>query len=272
MHRNYSMKAALAAQLGGCLVVTVLVVTVARLGGANLLGAPLLLAMLQGGIAAIIALRQQAPRWWLTIHLAFVPLAVLVHGLEIEPAWFLVILVLLLLIFWRTDQSRVPLYLTNRTTAEALLNLIPPRPCRVIDLGCGEGGVLRLLAQARPDCHFVGIEHAPLTCLVAKVRNFHLPNVVIRRGDFWEEPLQAYQLVYAFLSPAPMPQLWKKVAIEMGSGTTFISNSFQVPGIRAHKVIEITDRRSTQLYLYIPPDKTGDSVAFPSIPATGNQE
>jgi SAM-dependent methyltransferase len=255
MHREYSIKGALTAQLGSTLLVVALAFAIARLG-----------------IAAIIALRQKAPRWWLTIHLAFAPLAVLVHGLEIEPAWFLTIFIVLLLVFWRTDKSRVPLYLTNHTTAEALAKLIPPGPCRVIDLGCGEGGVLRLLAQARPDCQFVGIEHAPLTCLAAKLRNFYLPNVAIRHGDFWEEPLQAYQLIYAFLSPAPMPRLWKKMAVEIRAGAMFISNSFPVPGIRTHKVIEIADRRATQLYLYLPPDKTGDSVAFPSIPVPGNQE
>lgn len=270
--RHYPLRSALTAQLGSTLLVVALAFAIARLGSANLLGAPLLLAMLQGGIAAIIALRQKAPRWWLTIHLAFAPLAVLVHGLEIEPAWFLAIFIVLLLVFWRTDKSRVPLYLTNRTTAEALARLIPPGTCRVIDLGCGEGGVLQLLARTRPDCHFVGIEHAPLTCLVAKIRNLHQNNVVIRQGDFWEEPLQAYQLIYAFLSPAPMPRLWKKVAVEMRSDAMFISNSFPVPGIRTHKVIEIADRRATQLYLYLPPDKTGDSVAFPSIPIPGNQE
>jgi SAM-dependent methyltransferase len=163
----------------------------------------------------MIARRQRAPLWWQAIHLGFAPLAVAVHGLAIDPLWFLAGFILLFLVFWRTDQSRVPLYLTNRSTAATLAEQLPPTPCRVLDLGCGDGGLLRRLAKARPDCRFVGIEHAPLTWLAARLRTLGLANVVVRRDDFWDEPLSSYGLVYAFLSPVPMPRLWAKARAEM---------------------------------------------------------
>ena len=31
-------------------------------------------------------------------------------------------------------------------------------------------------------------------------------NLKIRRGDFWRQPLDNFDVVYAFLSPAPMPR------------------------------------------------------------------
>ncbi len=236
---------------------------------------PYILALLQGGIAAMISLRQRVPPWWLLIHLAFAPLAVAVQRLDIAPGWFLVVFVLLLLVFWRTDKSRVPLYLSNRTTAAALLKLLPTTPIKVLDLGCGDGGLLCRLAKARPDCRFSGIEHAPLPWLVARLRAIGLPNVTIRRGDFWQEPLGDYGLIYAFLSPAPMPRLWEKACSELKNGAVLVSNSFAVPDVAANSTIAVADRRATRLYLYRVPrgtDKDGDSAAFPAIPRPANQE
>ena len=246
------LRHALLAQLGGLAVVAVLVAALSRIAHVEPRGIALALAMLQGGIAAMISLRQDTPRWWLVIHLVFAPLAVVVHGLELSPGWFLAGFVLLLLVFWRTDRSRVPLYLTNRATAGALLKLLPARPVRLIDLGCGDGGLLRRLARARPDCSFVGIEHAPLPWLLARLRTAGLPNVSVRRGDFWNEPLGAYDFVYAFLSPAPMPQLWAKACGEMSPPASLVSNSFAVPGVDPSAVVGVNDRRGTRLYRYFP--------------------
>jgi len=269
------LRAALIAQLGGLAAVLLFVFAMARLTQMNLWQIPLVLAMLQGGIAALIAFRRHAPRWWLPIHLGFVPLVVIVQALDIPPIWFLAAFVLLLLVFWRTDKSRVPLYLTNRDTARALLKLLPTAPGRIIDLGCGDGGLLRRLALARPDCHFSGIEHAPLTWLVARLRMLGLNNASVRHGDFWHESLEPYDLVYAFLSPAPMPRLWEKACAEMGTGALLVSNSFTVPDVLPAASVAVGDRRATHLYLYQPScqtDKGGDSAAFPIIPRASDQE
>lgn len=230
----------------------VLVIGLAQLSTVDFLQIPFLLALMQGGVAAMISLRLRAPNWWQPIHLAFMPLVVAVQRLEIAPGWFLAAFVLLLLVFWRTDKSRVPLYLTNATTADTLLKLLPPTPCNVIDLGCGEGGLLRRLATARPDCRFTGIEHAPLTWLLAKLRSLGRPNLTIRRGDLWQEPLQGYDLVYAFLSPAPMLELWSKARAEMAPDALLVSNSFEVPGIEPADTVAVADRRNTRLFLYHP--------------------
>lgn len=275
---DYRPVHALLAQLGGLAVTLALAALVRPLTKASLGEISLLLAMLQGGIATMIALRQGAPRWWLPIHLAFAPLLVLVHGLRLPPAVFLAGFALLLLVFWRTDKSRVPLFLSSEATARALLDLLPAAPCRVIDLGCGDGGLLARLARARPDCRFAGIEHAPLPWLVARLRAAGLANVVLRYGDFWQENLAAYDLVYAFLSPAPMPRLWGRAAAELGPDALLVSNSFAVPGVAAEKTIPVADRRATRLHLYRPGrptgvgDKAGDSAAFPAIPGPADRE
>lgn len=252
LREHAPLRLALLAQLGGAGLVFLLVLGLARFSQVDFLKVPLLLALLQGGMAAMIAQRQRAPRWWLPIHLGFLPLAVFVHNLDIAPGWFLAGFALLLLIFWRTDRSRVPLYLSNAATAQALLSIIPAQACRVIDLGCGEGGLLRQLAEARPDCRFVGIEHAPLTWLLARLRTHDKPNLSIRYGNFWNEPLGGYAVIYAFLSPAPMPRLWIKACAETTPAALLVSNSFAVEGVEPETTITVDDRRQTRLFLYRP--------------------
>ena len=210
------------------------------------------MAAVQGLCAALISHLLRGPVWWLPIHLGFMPLAVLALGLGL-PSWiWLAGFVLLLLIFWRTDRSRVPLYLTNARASEALAGLLPAAPIAVIDLGCGDGGLLRRLARTRPDCRFFGVEHSPLTWALAWLRCRRLPNVEIRFGDFWSHPLGGYALVYAFLSPFPMQRLWTKAKAEMKADALLVSNSFAVPGIQPENTVEVADRRRTRLYCYRP--------------------
>ena len=211
---------------------------------------PLAMAGLQGFCAAVVSQLLHGPAWWLPIHLGFMPLAILSLGLGL-PSWiWLAGFVLLLLTFWRTDRSRVPLYLTNSLSADALATLLSPMPATLIDLGCGDGGLLRRLAKARPECRFVGYEHAPLPFAWAKISCRSLPNVEIRYGDFWSHPLAGYDLVYAFLSPEPMPRLWDKARAEMKPGALLVSNSFVVPRVESTKTIDVADGRHTRLHCY----------------------
>ena len=262
---TYPLRHALLAQLGGFALVALLIVAMRRYSPADPAAVALGFAMLQGGIAAIIAHRQEAPLWWLAIHLGFAPLLLLASRFDIAPGWFLAGFLFLLLLFWRTDKSRVPLFLSNRQTSDALVSLLPSEPCHVLDAGCGDGGLLRRLARARPDCEFVGIEHAPLPWLLAKLRTVGLANVTVRLGDFWFEPFGDYSVVYAFLSPAPMPRLWQKARAELRPHARLVSNSFAVPDVPPFRTVRVADRRGTRLFVYLP-DKAPDSAVFPAIP------
>lgn len=213
---------------------------------------PLVWASIQGVCAALVSHRLEAPPWWLPIHLVFMPLAISLNGLNLPSFIYLVVFAVLLLVFWRTDRSQVPLYLSNAATAEAVVALLPAASCNIIDLGCGNGRLLKRLAQLRPDCRFVGTEHAPLPWLWAKLINLDQRNCQIKLGDFWHQDLGAFDIVYAFLSPAPMSRLWIKARKEMRLGALLISNSFPVSEVAAELTIQVADRRATRLYCYRP--------------------
>ncbi len=241
---------------------TALRALVAQISGAGLalaviglwpatLDRPLALAAGQGVAAALAAHLLGAERWWLPIHLAFAPALVAASGLALAPGWYLAGFVLLALVYWSTFRSRVPLYLSNAATAEALLALLPrDEGLRVVDLGAGTGALLRRLAAARPDARFLGIEHAPLPWLLARLATRGRANCTVARGDFWRHGLADCDVAYAFLSPVPMARLWEKARAEMRPGTLLVSNGFPVPAVAPGRLIEVGDGRRTRLYCY----------------------
>lgn len=204
-----------------------------------------------GAVALLIATLTRQPWWWRIIHAIFTPLAWVVTLLAIDPGWFLLLAILLLLVYRGALSGQVPLYLSNADTAAALVELTADRPqLRFLDLGAGIGSIVRPLAIARPEASFTGIENAPATWLAGRLRTAGLQNCQWIWGDIWKAKLAGYDVVYAFLSPAPMPALWEKVIKEMPPGSLFISNSFPVPEIEANAIVDLEDARGTRLYCY----------------------
>ncbi|WP_454457275.1 class I SAM-dependent methyltransferase [Thauera phenylacetica] len=204
----------------------------------------------QAVVAATVAAGLRSARWWLPIHLGFLPLAVLAQGAGIHPGWYLGGFVTLVLVYWTSFRTQVPLYLSNAATAAAVAKLLPDGPARMLDIGAGTGALLRPLAQARPDCRFTGVELAPATWAIGRLLLRGHANVEWQRGDLFAPDWSGYDLVYAFLSPVPMPAVWAKAIAEMRPGSLLVSNSFEVPGHEADAVIEVGDRRGTRLFLY----------------------
>lgn len=238
---------ALAAQL----LAWVLVVAGCIAFGQQPLSSSLPLAAAQGVTAAGMGMLLRSERWWVAIHLVFSPAVFLALRFDLPPGFYLAVLAGLTFVFWTTFRGEVPLFLSSRAAAEALLDLLPPRPgLRVIDLGAGTGGLLRRLAQARPDAHFTGIEHAPLPYLAARLNAGGLANLAVRRGNLWREPLGEEDVVYVFLSPRVMPRLWQKARAEMRPGSLLVSSSFPVQNVAPERMVAVADRRGATLYCY----------------------
>lgn len=170
------------------------------------------------------------------------------------PSWFyLSIFAVIFLFYTNTLTERVPLYLSNRTTWAALVQMVDEQPIAhshrpaFIDLGCGLGGTLSHLARAKPDWDIVGVESAPGPYLIAKARTAFLPNAQVRFQSLWKVDLGAFDVAYAFLSPAPMARLQAKAAQEMRPGARFISNSFWADDQPFDGEVELNDNRSTRL-------------------------
>jgi hypothetical protein len=235
---------ALGAQIAAVLGVAALVLA-GRASGWPL--SPPLTVLLVGLAAAAISRLIGLPSWWQLIGLGFAPLLVLALRVDIAPAWFLAGFVLLALTSFGAIRSRVPLYLSSARAAEELAARLPERG-RLLDLGCGLGGPLARVHTARPDANLLGVEAAPLNWLIARLRL--AGRAGIRLGDLWSADLSGHDVVYAYLSPAPMKRLWDKAKSEMRSGSLFISNSFAVPGVEPDEVVELHDLTHARLLIW----------------------
>lgn len=235
---------------------------------ASLSPGPLVFALLSGALAAALSHAAGLARWWLLIQLLFAPALVLMLKLHIPSGFFLAAFLLMLVVYWSTFRSQVPLYLSSHRVWETLEELLPPaelsraaglsRPDATgkhftfMDIGSGMGGVLTHLASARPDGRYFGVENAPLPYLLSQLRiklgNY--ANCQVQWGSMWSCDLAPYDVVFAYLSPVPMAQLWHKVKQEMRPGTLFVSNSFAVPEHPPQYSITLDDMHHSTLHIW----------------------
>lgn len=217
-----------------------------------LLGISWVVLVLTPVIAVLLAWRLRQPIWWWWIHGLFVPLVFAALAIQLPSYSYLLAFLVAWAVFGRVDKSRVPLYLSNTTALQALTQRLP-HGAKVADVGAGVGTVVRYLSR-RPDLQLTGIEHAWLPWLVAWLRcRFLRPRPRLLRRDLLRVSLADFDVVYAFLSPAMMPALWQKAQGEMKSGSLLISNSFDIPGVPPHEIIDLHDWKGARLYLWLMP-------------------
>ena len=209
-------------------------------------------ALLVGALAALLSAALRLPRWWWWLQALFMPAVVAANALQL-PYWvYAAGLGALLLVYGAVFRTGVPLFLSSHAAAERLVAWLPDdgSVLRVIDLGSGTGRMMRDLARLRPHWRVDGVEQALLPWWLSRIAIHGMANARVWRGDFWQQPLEDYDVIYAFLSPVPMPTLWTHVQGQRQRPGWLVSNSFPMPGRAADSVLEVDDRRHTRLYCY----------------------
>lgn len=193
---------------------------------------------------------------WQLLNLALPPAAVAFLTIGV-PTWLLAVgVVLSLIIYLPTFWTHVPFYPTSRLMYEEVLKRLPTeREFTFIDLGSGYGSMIGYLAKERPQGRFFGAEIAPLPYLVSRIRFLGATNgPKILFKSFWKIDLGAFDFIYAFLAPGPMPALWGKVTSENRAHQVFMTNTFRVDA-PADETVEVRDTRHCVLYLHKLPRK-----------------
>lgn len=222
----------------------------------------------QGFLAALGArLLGLGPGWW--AFQVLLPVALAWQLARALPPWVWPTLFLgLALIYGGGILTRVPLYLSRRPAWEALAEILEGEKAeQFADLGAGLGDPSCFLAQRFPGLPITGVEASPLTWLMAWLRSLGHPNLRLRLGSLWSLPLAPFQVVHAFLSPAPMPRLWAKACAEMRPGTLLVSHTFEIPGVAWEARLPLPGRPGAALLLYRIPSRDENQVARP--PAEG---
>lgn len=210
-------------------------------------------SLLTGVLAASLSRLAGQARWWLFIQLAFASALAFMLAVHLPPLFYLVAFVLLVFVYWSTFRSQVPLYLSSEKVWRALESLLPQatgQGFRFIDIGSGLGGVLAHLSAARPDGHYAGVENAPLPYLASWLRLRTRPNCTVKWGSLWDTDLSQYDVVFAYLSPVPMAELWEKARREMRPGSLFISNTFAIPEYPPQQTLQVDDLHKSSLFVW----------------------
>jgi hypothetical protein len=202
-------------------------------------------------------------------------LAVGLASLLQAPAWlWAAALALSLLVFGGgLTGQRAPLYLTQDRALAAILDCLPENlEGACLDIGAGLGSFILRIAPLRPQLKFEGIERSPLVCLIADVRCCMAGAGRVRFGDLWRSSLGDYQVVYAFLSPEAMEDLWHKACAEMPAGSWLVVNAFPVPQVVASRTARYGEGPSDCVYGYrLPGPRAGREAPAaaprPSTPA-----
>ena len=217
---------------------------------------PFLFALMCGALAASLSRMADLARWWLLIQFLFAPALVLMLSLELPPNFFLFAFLILLAVYWSTFRTQVPLYLSSRKIWQAMELLLPrPTPDKnftFMDLGSGIGGILTHLAEMRPDGRYHGVEAAPLPFVWSwlRIKSGNYRNCKVHWGNLWNCDLSQYDVVFAYLSPVPMDELWQKARREMRPGAVFISNTFAVIDHPPQQTFSVDDLHRSTLYIW----------------------
>ena len=190
------------------------------------------------------------PKWFFIISILF-PLFIFTafSYIHVSSGVYGLLFLFFALTFSHTLKERVPLYLTNKKTNEALIKIIEEKKVHsFLDLGSGLGGVVRAMATTK--INSVGVESAPLLWAFSSLLSSLTFRGKILRKNIWDTSLTEFDMVYAFLSPAIMNKLFLKVKSEMKPGNIFVSNSFEVVGETPDEIWELSDTRKTLLYFY----------------------
>jgi hypothetical protein len=207
--------------------------------------------LVHGLLAAGLGLALGLPRWWLPFQV-LAPTAFALLLLSGWSPWLsLGVVIVLLLLYGGGVATRVPLYLSNRAAHAALAEVLAARPAPVaVDLGAGFAGPMRALGKRFPAGRFIAVEASPVTCLIAWILALPRRNVRVVWGDLWRTPLAEVDLVYVFLSPAPMPEIWRHFQAQAAPGALLVSNTFPVPGVTAEQEIDLPGRADARLFIY----------------------
>lgn len=210
------------------------------------------MTLIQGTLAAAASRVVGQPRWWQLLHVVFLPAVALARPLSIPASAYLAAFVMLMLFYWSSFRTRVPLYLSSRKAWDALATLLPEaRGFSFVDLGSGLGSVPLHLERRFPLGRFYGVEIAPAPWFISWLRGRVAGSRAhFVRRDYAALDLAEFDVVFAFLSPAAMPELWRQAREEMRSGSLFISQAFPIESRSPDHIVGQGDDARHTLYAW----------------------
>ncbi|OHX10772.1 class I SAM-dependent methyltransferase [Chromobacterium sphagni] len=213
-------------------------------------------SMLQGLLAALLAIALRQPGWQRLAHGLFVPAVVVMQQAGIPATWYLLALLLTVALGRNALVERVPLYRSARRVADLLAGRLAA-DATLLEAGCGDGRLALQLAAQRPDIQLSALENAVGSWLLAWLRWWRAgrpERLAVACRSFWKEDWGNYDAIYVFLSPEPMPRVWRKFLAEGQPDSLLISNTFEVPDIQPDERIPLGGPLQKELLIWRHPN------------------
>jgi hypothetical protein len=120
----------------------------------------------------------------------------------------------------------------------------------LVDLGCGDGRVLRAAVAKEPQLRAQGVENNPVTALLAWWRLRGRGQV--KWGDMLGTDLDQADRVFLYLSPVLMEALEPKLEREMKSGAKVVSMHYRLPNRTAEDEVDVAGApaHARRLFIY----------------------
>lgn len=112
----------------------------------------------------------------------------------------------------------------------------------VVDLGCGDGRILRHFAKKGAK-KLLGYEFSLPTYVFAKIRCASSP-VKIVFADFWKKDLSDANVVICFLMDKAMQRFEREIWPKLKKGTRILSNDFVMKNVKV-------DKQERRVFLYV---------------------
>lgn len=173
--------------------------------------------------------------------------AVLILILLLSTGW----LIFSVVNFVSLLRDKVPYVATPAWVQDWLVAHVPLRDgMTVVDLGCGDGRMLRTLLTKNPRMKAIGYERNWWPYGKALWQSQGLPLTVLRK-DFYRADLHDADVVYCFLMPAVMAKVERLLRAQLKPGSLVYSYAFPLPTWEPEQVVANPNlQRKSALYVY----------------------
>jgi hypothetical protein len=208
--------------------------------------------LLQAVIATLCCILLRQESWWRYIHFFFPILAYASYQLALPSYIYLIAFIFLLVLHTASFKDRVPYFPSRKLVWDRVHVFLQSRGAtNLIDLGSGLGGLVLYIKHKNPALTVKGIELAPLPWLISILRRrLTKSKAKFVLGDFQSINFAQYDAIFAYLSSAPMEQLYAKAQKEMRKNTLFLSHEFPVPDVNPSYLLDTPPGESTT-YVYV---------------------
>ncbi len=149
---------------------------------------------------------------------------------------------------------RIPYYPSRESRVKKLLEVFEPKSgVKIIDLGSGDGRILRILSSKYDDIYLYGVEKDKVLFDISNKLSKGYGNIKIFNGDLFHVDISRYDIVYTYLTSDALKRLRDRAEDFLSRGGTWIALDYSIPGIKPRHIIKLDGWHKYYIYYFEKP-------------------